>query len=300
LSDPSLADRVVRSCPAKLNLRLAVTGRRADGYHDLVSLVAAVELADTLTVARLDGAEADRLTIDGPVELESTEDNLILKAVRAYREGTGTTDHYDIHLTKNIPHGAGLGGGSSDAAGTLQALQQLSPKPLEKSALERLALSLGADVPLFLGKFPAIMRGVGEVLEEVPEWGESLRSCRVAIFRPGFGISTPWAYRSLAADPAHYTAAEEEEARYAQWRSGGPDWWSLPANSFRTVVDRRYPTIPVLLAELNSLQGVRAEMTGSGSACFALARSSSDLAVIEGVVKEAWGDSVYFVHTAFM
>lgn len=299
LPDSPSAGRLTLSCPAKLNLRLAVTGRRPDGYHNLISLVSAITLADTLEIEFAQGQNEDVLIVDGPIALPDATDNLVLAAIRAFRKASGIEARYTVRLTKRIPFGAGLGGGSSDAAGTLRALQQIWHQPLETAALHHLAAKLGADVPLFLGEFPAIMRGLGEELEPVPAWREALAPLRVAVFQPPFGISTPWAYRALAQREAYVDAAAEE-SRYAQWFAHGLDWQTLPANSFRTVADARYPTLPVLLEVLNALPGIRAEMTGSGSACFAMGRGDADLDAVEEIVRDAWSDAVFFVRSRFM
>lgn len=300
LPDSPFLSAVARSCPAKLNLRLAVTGRRADGFHELISLVAPISLVDEVTVQWVPEADDDRLEITGPVALVAEPDNLVLRAVRAYRSATGVPGSYHLRLEKRIPFGAGLGGGSSDAAGVLRALQTLWGEPLAADALARLAVGLGADVPFFLEDGPALMRGMGERLERVPEWSTSLARWQVVVFQPPFPISTPWAYRRLAENPENYADAAAEEALYATWRAAGDFPESGLANSFRRVVDGRYPAIPVLLQQLREGLGVVAEMSGSGSACFALCGTDHQRKLIVREVVECWGETAFCAAVHFL
>src|SRR5215213_4707075 len=145
--------------PAKLNLFLAVTGRRTDGFHDLVSLVAPVAWGDTL---RIEPAKADfSLECNDPA-VPCDETNLVLKAARAFRAAGGWGGGAKFFLEKRIPMGAGLGGGSSDAAAALTGLNQLSGGRLTPAALEKLAGDVGSDCALFLRGTPVLMRGRGE------------------------------------------------------------------------------------------------------------------------------------------
>ena len=152
---------LVSAAHAKLNLSLAITGRRADGFHELVSLVTPIALADTLTLepGRSLGLTCD----DASLPVDGT--NLVLKAAAAYakRRPSAPTGHF--HLTKKVPHGAGLGGGSSDAAAALRLLDQASGNPLGLEVLESLAAEVGSDCPFFVRGQAAIMRGRGERLE---------------------------------------------------------------------------------------------------------------------------------------
>ena len=155
---------LVSAAHAKLNLSLAITGRRADGFHELVSLVVPIGLADTLT---LDVSRPLGLTCDD-ASLPVDGSNLVLKAAAAYgkRRPSAPTGHF--HLTKKIPHGAGLGGGSSDAAAALRLLDQASGDPLGLEVLEALAAEVGSDCPFFVRSQAVIMRGRGERLEICP------------------------------------------------------------------------------------------------------------------------------------
>jgi 4-diphosphocytidyl-2-C-methyl-D-erythritol kinase len=174
--------RLIVPAPAKVNLFLHVTGRRADGYHTLESLIALIDLADTITLTRRDDGVIRR---DGDVTGVPEEHDLALRAARALHAATGARHGVDIILAKRIPLGSGLGGGSSDAASVLLALNRLWELGLPRADLLRLALQLGADVPLFVAGENAVARGIGDVLAPV-----SLPPCFVALAFPPAVVST--------------------------------------------------------------------------------------------------------------
>lgn len=155
------------TAPAKLNLTLHITGRRDDGYHLLESVVVFTQLADRLTLA-----PADRLSlaVTGPFAAPAGDsvDNLVLRAARALQEASGRREGAAITLDKQIPVGAGLGGGSADAAATLRGLNDLWHTGLDEAALMALAAPLGADVPMCLLGRPLVARGIGDQLEPLP------------------------------------------------------------------------------------------------------------------------------------
>ncbi|MEY3392074.1 MAG: 4-diphosphocytidyl-2-C-methyl-D-erythritol kinase, partial [Verrucomicrobiota bacterium] len=151
---------LVEAAHAKLNLSLAIIGRRPDGFHGLVSLVAPLDLADTLS---LEPGRPLGLTCDDAT-LPADGANLVLKAAAAYARRRPAVPAGHFHLAKRVPHGAGLGGGSSDAAAALRLLDRLSGEPLGSAALEEIAADVGSDCPFFVRGEAAIMRGRGECL----------------------------------------------------------------------------------------------------------------------------------------
>lgn len=176
------------SAPAKINLSLRVLGRRDDGYHDLDTwMVTLPGLCDRLVLEEADGFA---FTCDDPA-LPTGEENLVVKAVRAFEAASATRWNGRIHLEKRIPHGAGLGGGSSDAAAVLKALNELGGMPLSGERLGAAAASFGSDIPFFLSDGSARCRGRGEVLERAP----APPAWKLLLLKPGFGVSTPDAYR---------------------------------------------------------------------------------------------------------
>lgn len=263
---------VTEFSPAKLNLFLAVTGQRADGFHDLVSVVAPLDFGDELRAAPAKAGFT--LACDDPaVPVDGS--NLILRAAQAFGAATGWPGGADFQLTKRIPLGAGLGGGSSNAVAALRALNHLSGGALAGTKLAEVAAALGSDCALFLHRAPVVLRGRGERVEGLPAAAVArLSARRVLLFKPGFGISTPWAYGRMAAEaPAHYWPAAAVEARLVAWQEGNAPVEDLLANNMEGVAFEKYAALPVLLAKLQREFGVTPRLSGSGSACFAVLES---------------------------
>lgn len=177
--------------PAKVNIRLKVTGRRSDGYHELVSIMVPVELFDTLEF---------ELSPAGPVkilsrgfEVPTDNRNLVHRAISSFMARTGENAGISVALHKKIPVAAGLGGGSSDAAATLLALNRIYSHPLSESELKGLAVKIGADVPFFLNPRPSLATGVGEILDPLDQWPEYW----YVIVATPIRVSTSWVYENL-------------------------------------------------------------------------------------------------------
>ena len=283
--------------PAKLNLFLAITGRRADGFHELVSVATALEFGDTLKAELSDGG----FTLgcdDAAVPVDAT--NLVLKAARAFAAATKWQGGARFVLEKRVPMGAGLGGGSSDAVAALRALNALSGAGLGVAALTRIAAGLGSDCALFLHDGPVVMRGRGERIEALAERASArLRGRRVLVFKPAFGIATPWAYGELAkAAPDGYLPAGEAEARLAAWvedASAPPD--KLLFNNMERAVSAKFLALPVLWEQLRGEFGLTPRMSGSGSGCFAFLTENAPVAAITAAVRSAWGATSFIVET---
>ena len=276
---------LVSAAHAKLNLSLAITGRRADGFHELVSLVAPVALADTLTldVGRPLGLTCD----DASLPVDGT--NLVLKAAAAYakRRPSAPTGHF--HLTKKVPHGAGLGGGSSDAAAALRLLDQASSDPIGLEELEALAAEVGSDCPFFVRGQAAVMRGRGERLEFLPAAVRgALAGRKVVLVKPPFGIPTPEAY-GLLAKGGRYRPSPQAEAELAAWIHQPTADPSVLGNDLAAPVFAKYLSLPVGLESFRRVTGVNWQMTGSGSACFAFVSEGFEHARLREDVRRAWG-----------
>ena len=288
----------VLACPAKLNLLLAVTGRRPDGFHELVSVVAPVEFGDTLTVEPAD--EFSLVCDDSALPVDGT--NLVLKAAQAFRSATGWRGGARFSLVKRIPVGAGLGGGSSDAAAALTALNQLAGGILAPAALAQVAAEVGSDCPLFLPGGPVVMRGRGERVEKLPEpAARRLRGRPVLIFKPGFPVATPWAFAQLAARSQRgFRPGAEAEARLGNYlylvASGAAGDGEL-FNDLESVVFAKFVALPVLLERLRGEFGLAPRLSGSGSACFALLPDGAPVEAITSAVRSAWGPSAWVLAT---
>ena len=281
--------------PAKINLFLAITGLRADGFHDLVSLVAPLDFGDELTAElAVDGRFSLRCSV---AEVPLDETNLVLRAAQAFREASGWTGGAKFSLTKRVPMGAGLGGGSSNATAALRALNALAGKPLAEAALMEIAARLGSDCVLFLHDAPLVMRGRGERIEALPGGAEKrLRGRRLLVFKPAFGIATAWAYGQMKKSaPGSYLPSEHAEARLRTWIESETPAEALLFNNMEAPAFEKYVALPVLLAWLRDEFGVAARMSGSGSACYALVAENTPVAAVMARIREAWGDDVFAV-----
>ena len=284
---------LVSAAHAKLNLSLAITGRRADGFHELISLVAPIALADTLT---LDVGRPLGLTCDD-ASLPVDGSNLVLKAAAAYvkRRPSAPTGHF--HLIKKVPHGAGLGGGSSDAAAALRLLDQASGDPIGLEVLETLAAEVGSDCPFFVRGQAAVMRGRGERLEILPLAARAaLAGRKVVLVKPPFGVPTPEAYALLAKAGKHRPAAQAE-AELAAWIAQPAADPSALGNDLAAPVFAKYLALPVGLESFRRATGVNWQMTGSGSACFAFVSDGFDHARLRADVRRAWGPGAWVEET---
>lgn len=292
----SAVNLITEFAPAKLNLFLAVTGRREDGFHNLVSLAVTLDFGDTL---RARASEGFALRCSDPA-VPGGESNLVLRAARAFAAATGWEGGAAFELEKRIPTGAGLGGGSSDAVAALRALNRLAgpERALSKQKLAAVAAALGSDCPLFLETGPVVMRGRGERIEPLPAAAaERLRGRPVLVFKPGFEVSTPWAYGQLAAGaPSSYLPEEEAEAWLGAWRDDlRAPAEALRRNSFEAPVFRKFPALALCQESLRAEFALEAGLSGSGSACFAWWREGEDPAPVARAVRAAWGESTFFV-----
>lgn len=251
------------SAPAKINLYLEVLGRRSDGFHALETVFQTLILSDELTVemngTRAPGTPDISLTCSDPT-IPADATNLVWRAAAAMLERRPTAGRVAITLTKHIPHGAGLGGGSSDAASVLLALNAQLADPLAKHDLAEIALALGSDVPYFLLGGTAHATGRGEELTTLPE----LPAIPVTVLMPNAHLPTPSVFKAL-------TEAERgpRPARGQTW-AAGRDAADLLHNRLTSAATRLCPPIAELLAWL-AQRGVPHLMSGSGAACFALA-----------------------------
>ena len=287
-------DPVTVFAPAKINVFLAVTGRRKDGYHDLVSVVAPLDFGDTLKFEP-DREGAFSLVSDDS-ELPCDDSNLILKAARLFRERSGWAGGGRFMLQKRIPMGAGLGGGSSDAVAALKALNTAAGRPLDDRRLAEFSAEIGSDCPLFFISKPTVIRGRGERVDRLPETvGSRLSGRSLILFKPAFAISTPWAYRTLAAAaPGSYLPAESAEDRLSGWvETADAPAEALLFNSFESPAFLKFPALPALLGELRERFGAAPLMSGSGSACFAFVPEDVDLGTWTTTIRDAWGDDAF-------
>jgi 4-diphosphocytidyl-2-C-methyl-D-erythritol kinase len=249
-------------CNAKINLFLAVTGKRQDGFHDILTFFQPVSIYDELILALTDGQI--ELTGDAP-GIRWDESNLCFKAASEYISATGYDGGVRIDVKKNIPHGAGLGGGSADAAGVLIGMNHLLGKPVGVDVLEEIGLRIGSDVPFFVRGGPAVGRGRGEILEDT----RGLSSGSVLIVKPDIPISTETAYdnvRILLTGNSH----EDRLNCLVKQVKDFPDMSCKTFNSFESYAAEQYPEIREILEVFRREEPALSLLSGSGSACFAL------------------------------
>jgi 4-diphosphocytidyl-2-C-methyl-D-erythritol kinase len=266
--------------PAKINLSLRVLGRREDGFHEVRTRLCKLDLCDLVEIEPLNGTTASALTVSDPA-IPVDESNLALRALRAFEERTGICRGWRIHLEKHIPSGAGLGGGSSNAAITLQALNQLCGQPLSRPDLLALAATIGSDVPFFLldsGTADASGRGEAVTPVEFP-W-----RLPVVLIKPPFPIPTPWAYKNWAA------SKPLNGVLYAPQLCP----WGAMVNDLERPVFERHLLLPVLKARLLEQAGTQAAlMSGSGSTLFAITRTSVAAEDLAAAAREWCGSTAW-------
>lgn len=257
---------------AKVNLALHVVGRRADGYHLLDSLVVFADFGDRITVAPGQGL---RLTVTGPQGggLAADDDNLCLRAARAMA-GPGA----QITLEKHLPVASGIGGGSADAAATLQALSRLWRVPLPDAAA---VLALGADVPVCLAGRPARMEGVGEVLSPLPP----LPAAWLVLVNPGVAVSTPAVFRALERrDNARLPATLPRLATAEELAA----FLMMQRNDLEAPATALAPVIGQVRSALSAQSGcLMARMSGSGATCFGLFPDALNAAAAAAALRQA-------------
>lgn len=270
--------------PAKLNLFLHITGRRPDGYHLLQSVFMLIDWCDTLhfelrtdgLISRTDLAAPDSPGTGGAAALP--DDDLCVRAARALQAASGTSLGVHISLEKRIPAQAGMGGGSSDAASCLLALQRLWGVRLPPEKLRVLALSLGADVPFFLCGSHAWVEGIGEKITPL-----SLPAARFVVVRPSAGVSTQDIFSARGLKRDSETATMLDFAAYAKGQENLDSGLSFGfgRNDLQPVAQEICPQIKQSLDWLK-MQQLQGRMTGSGSAVFAQMLHDTDLAAAPG------------------
>ena len=261
---------LVETAPAKINLTLRVVGRRADGYHELESLVGFADIADRLTLAQQ--AET-ALALSGPFAAAcgADADNLVGKAVAALSARVGGLQTGRFSLDKQLPVAAGLGGGSSDAAATLRLLARLNDISPDDERLAAAALAVGADVPVCLAAKARVMRGLGEILSPPL----ALPPLPALMVNPGVPLPTRdvfTAYARLPGDTAPLGAVPTAFDALV-------DFLAAQGNDLTAAAIACAPQVDAVLAALRGLPGVRlVRMSGSGPTCFALFSTAEDAA----------------------
>lgn len=246
------------NAPAKINFGLNVVEKRPDGFHNIETIFYPLSLCDTLEFSQ---SENYVLETDNNI-LNSEKDNLITRARNLLVEKTGQNIGVKIRLTKNIPVGAGLGGGSSDAASALVTLNSMFKLNLDSADLNTLALKLGSDVPFFLNPFPSFGSSRGEILEQI----DFRINSSILVINPGIFVSTKWAYEKISPQKPEMSLIE----KYRRGRLRTGDFNDIIFNDFEIPVMAEFQAIGRLKEELYERGADFALMSGSGSTVFGL------------------------------
>jgi 4-diphosphocytidyl-2-C-methyl-D-erythritol kinase len=264
---------MLKKSPCKVNLLLNILGRRADGFHELETILQPVNVCDEII---FDLAGKGIVLTCSDRTLPADSGNLIFRAADKFFAESGISDGIKIHLEKKIPMAAGLGGGSGNAATTLLALNELFGRPLAPGKLFEMAGALGSDVPFFLQEKPALAVGRGEKIQSLENF-PALRDRAFLLIHPGFGISTPWAYQNLA----RFTEALNGQKGRAQklvsllqtedLKTAAAEFY----NSLEAPAFEKFPILKLYQEFLLANGALTTLMSGSGSTTFAIVENIS-------------------------
>ena len=283
--------RLEKPSPCKVNLLLNILGQRADGFHELETVMQPVNFCDELFFER--SGHGVRLSCSDTT-LPADTRNLVFRAAANFLAAANISDGVKIHLEKKIPLAAGLGGGSGNAATTLLALNELFNQPLSLAKLDELAAALGSDIPFFLYGKPALAIGRGEKVESLENF-PALRGKAFFLIHPGFGIATPWAYQNLARFP---TALNGEKGRAqklisllqtSDLKMAAREFY----NSLEAPVLDKFPVLSLYQEFLREHGALAALMSGSGSTTFAIAENLAAAESLAEKFKSKFGQNCW-------
>jgi 4-diphosphocytidyl-2-C-methyl-D-erythritol kinase len=257
--------------PAKINLSLRVSGRRSDGFNEIETFMSPISLCDEIRITKTDAGDGIEFSCDNPA-VAAADENLVVRAAKAFFQETKVEGGVSLALRKKIPHGAGLGGGSSDAASTLLALNELFETNLSREALARIGQTIGSDVPFFIFRSAALCKGRGELVAPV----KMAQPLSLLLLKPAFEVATAWAY-------AHWRDSREiPGVSYAAQEFAGHTF----VNDLERPVFEKF----VFLARLKMWLLEQAEvgaalMSGSGATVFAVMHENADVELLAARAK---------------
>jgi len=260
---------------AKINLGLNIVSKRPDGYHNLETIFYPIDIKDALEIIVRDDLSKDIFTESGINVDAAPENNLVMKALKLMRT-TYQFPHIEVHLLKKIPFGAGIGGGSADAAFMLKLINNTFALGATSKELASLAVQLGADCPFFIYNHPVFASGVGEVFEEI---GLSLKEYYFVLIKPDIHVSTKDAFSEIK-------PAQPEMCLKEIIKRPIEDWKVLMINDFEKSVFIKYPQIKEIKESLYARGAEYASMTGSGSSVFGIFKE--EVKGIEGVYPDCF------------
>ncbi|HEY1718736.1 MAG TPA: 4-(cytidine 5'-diphospho)-2-C-methyl-D-erythritol kinase [Verrucomicrobiae bacterium] len=257
-----------KKSPCKVNLLLNILGKRADGFHELETIMQPVNFCDELVFER-DGNRVELSCSDKNLPVNSK--NLVFRAAKNFLKAAKIRDGVKIHLEKKIPLAAGLGGGSGNAATTLLALNELFGQPLAAEKLFEIAAALGSDIPFFLQNKPALATGRGEKIQPLENF-PALKGKAFLLIHPGFGISTPWAYQNLARfqEALNGNAGRAKDLISKLQTNNWPAVADGFYNSLEAPALEKFPILQLFQEFLRANGALATLMSGSGSTTFAI------------------------------
>jgi 4-diphosphocytidyl-2-C-methyl-D-erythritol kinase len=281
--------RLEKKSPCKVNLILNILGKRADGFHELETVMQPVNVCDEMAFERA-GAGL-QLSCSQP-ELPVDSKNLVHRAATSFLAAAKISGGVRIHLQKNLPLAGGIGGGSANAAVTFTALNELFGSPLPPEKLHELAAALGSDIPFFLHDQPALATGRGETVELLENF-PALRGRAFFLVHPGFGISTPWSYQNLARFPDALNGRPGRAAALiAKLQTN--DWPGVADafyNSLEAPAFDKFSVLELYKEFLRENGALAALMSGSGSTTFAIAENLAAAEKLAEKFKSQFGDN---------
>jgi 4-diphosphocytidyl-2-C-methyl-D-erythritol kinase len=244
--------------PAKINLFLRIVEKQSDGYHQLVSLMCPVSLHDRISIQF--HTKQMRIRCTDP-QVPSNDKNLAFMAAKQFFQATSYRDCVNIDIQKRIPVGAGLGGGSSNAATVLLALNQWYRKPLKSEKLRKIALSLGADVPFFIDNSVSLVSGIGECIDPLKL---DIQYPLIIIY-PGFSVSTAWAFKNFKFSLTKEKLVDIRTNLISRYKKHDVDWLNDIHNDLELSTCNKYPILFYIKEQLKRIGAVKSVMSGSGS-----------------------------------
>ncbi|MCE9624998.1 MAG: 4-(cytidine 5'-diphospho)-2-C-methyl-D-erythritol kinase [Deltaproteobacteria bacterium] len=245
--------------PGKVNLRLDVVGKRADGYHELRSLMERVSIADEIDINIIEKGITVTCDHEG---VPNDESNIAFKAIKEILAYSSRNVGVEVHIKKNIPVAAGMGGGSSNAATVIKGINHLLKLKLTKDKLMKIGLKVGADVPFFLFEGPALAEGIGEQLKKV----KSMPKLLFLLVNPGIPVRTDWVYGRYQLEGAKYGGQSEVPNLYRTKK----DVAKILHNDLEKVTIKEFPVIGEIKEEMLRLGALASMMTGSGPTVFGI------------------------------
>jgi len=289
-------EKITVPAPAKINLFLAITGRRSDDFHQIQSVISKIDLSDYVTLEKTDLLDEITCICIGNDSLSGGQ-NLACAAVRQWRQVTGDRTGVKVTIQKNIPIMAGLGGGSSDAVSALLGLNSLNGNPLCDSELGNIAQELGSDCAFFLTNGLAHVTGRGEDVHNFEnKVNVSLNRQRIFIFQPPIGFSTPLLYKRFS-EKSSYSEDSWASNRIRSWSKGTIPTIQFLYNDFESVILNKYLFLSPLFKLMEKVHGLSFRVSGSGSCCFCFAQNDTDKESVEQLIKESLGDEAGFWET---